>query len=131
MKNERRDLGFTIVELMVVIGIMTIVVSLLCGAIASARAKSLEVKCLAQLHNLGIAFAVYREDDERKAVIPFSPFGFWPNTLRERVGSQPLICPAYVTEESDVVRSSYATAYLLDAQLPRRIPPARQTRMLP
>ncbi len=67
-KNNRR--AFTLVELLVVIGIIAVLVSILLPALNRARAQADSVKCLANLRSLGQAMILYV--GENKGWIPGS-----------------------------------------------------------
>jgi prepilin-type N-terminal cleavage/methylation domain-containing protein/prepilin-type processing-associated H-X9-DG protein len=56
---KRRDHAFSLVELMVVIGIIAILIALLLPTMSLVRDHAKQVKCAAQLHALGQAFATY------------------------------------------------------------------------
>ena len=64
--------GFTLVELLVVIGIISVLVGLLLPALSQARAVANRTKCLANLNQLGVAMLTYANEN-RGLLIPLGP----------------------------------------------------------
>jgi len=82
MRCTRGQRGFTLVELLVVVGLVAVLVSLLLPALNKARRTALRVQCGSNLHQIGIALCNYRvvfrnQLPEREAAYLYEP----PHTL--------------------------------------------------
>ena len=80
--------AFTLVELLVVIGIIAILASLLLPALARSKDKANDVQCLSQLHQIGVA--VYLWADDHDHVLPSAER--MPSYPRDTNNPLPRIC---------------------------------------
>ena len=69
IKAARRKAGFTLVELLVVIGIIAVLISLLLPALNKARQSAQTTQCLSNLRQIGMSLTQY-SNDNKGYVIP-------------------------------------------------------------
>lgn len=86
MKKQR---GFTLVELLVVIGIIALLIGILMPALGKARQNANRAACLANMHSLGLAIAMYT--NQWKGTLPEGkgPLGLvdWTSLLAIQIGA--------------------------------------------
>ena len=75
--RQRHHKGFTLVELLVVIGIIALLISILLPSLARAKEQANGIKCLSNLRQLGNGFVMYF--NENKNCFPFAAGYAVPN----------------------------------------------------
>jgi prepilin-type N-terminal cleavage/methylation domain-containing protein/prepilin-type processing-associated H-X9-DG protein len=95
----RRRKAFTLVELLVVIGIIALLISILMPALNKARQQALTIKCASNLHNMGIALTMYTQQFgyyPGHAAFDNGIYAIWPTRLRNLMNNDQAVfhCPA-------------------------------------
>jgi prepilin-type N-terminal cleavage/methylation domain-containing protein/prepilin-type processing-associated H-X9-DG protein len=67
---RKQAIGFTLVELLVVVAILAVLSALLLPALAHAKGKGQATYCLDQLRQLSLAWVLYADDEQQ--VLPFN-----------------------------------------------------------
>jgi type II secretory pathway pseudopilin PulG len=69
---QRSNTAFTLVELLVVIGIIALLIGVLLPALSKARAQANEVKCMNNLHQFSIGLSIYL--NQYNGVLPYKGY---------------------------------------------------------
>ena len=115
--------GFSLAELFVVCGIISVVAALVLGAVSRTRMAAQSTRCLSNLHGISLAFTQYSIDNDNRFPDPQAAGQSWESMLHPYMpGTLMFACPAD-TEVFPVVGSSYDwrdNAYALSTLSGRR-----------
>ncbi len=144
-RNHKRVSGFTLVELLVVIGIIALLISLLLPSLNKARAAANAVQCASQMRQIGMGLMLYSQKHKGQLIAGItgvaSPLDNWSkvcaaelvNRANEGANSREKVfrCPSNLISaqgDSSSHNSYFAGAALL-GDIPAGVRPMKLTRV--
>src|SRR3954462_11292429 len=87
--GRRKTRGFTLVELLVVIGIIAVLIGILLPALSKARAQANLVACSSNLRQLTMGMLMYEQDSKGRLMVERTNGPLWVYLLKPYFGRLP------------------------------------------
>lgn len=98
--NQRPTRGFTLVELLVVISIISLLIAMLLPSLAASRRAAQSVSCLSSLRQIGTGFAIYAAEEKL----------WWPDGSGYKSSGSPFgNSPTWAAVIANRIRAPYLT----------------------
>ena len=85
-----RHQGFSLMELLVVVGIIAVLISILLPSLGSARRQARQTRVAADLHNMLVAYSTYTADNGDRVLPGFLPVGTSWTVASQQSGIAPV-----------------------------------------
>jgi prepilin-type N-terminal cleavage/methylation domain-containing protein len=96
--TQRRPRGFTLIEVLVVVAIISILAGILLPVFAQAREKARQASCMSNVRQIGLASLQYAQDYDERMVgteLGDNPEYFWGDMLHPYLKSRQILqCPS-------------------------------------
>src|SRR5690349_13974128 len=122
-RRRRGSSGFTLVELLVVIGIIALLISILLPALSKARRSALTVKCSSALRQIGMAYQLYASEQKGwYPVAKYTPGSSKPYNIdgNDFTATLPAYWINFIAKYVDQSKIGYAIVSGTDAQQARK-----------
>jgi prepilin-type N-terminal cleavage/methylation domain-containing protein len=113
--------GFTLVELLIVIGIIAVLIGILLPALAVAKRTAETAKCLANLRALAQGMVIYATDNRGAIIGTGATTGlamFPPNSNTNAAGASPLYTATNVPGDAPIYPSDYFAPFIQELRIP-------------
>ncbi|MDD2707466.1 MAG: DUF1559 domain-containing protein [Verrucomicrobiae bacterium] len=121
MKKPFGKWSFTLVELLVVVGVISLLAAMLAPAVRSAREKARQIKCLCNLRQISIGIETYRANFND--LYPYDPVNVnWMGLVNPYLNNQyyKLSCPSITTNATTyAINTSVCTQAVVSVDGPR------------